>query len=76
MSDIPNILADRYATQSMKSIWSQEGKVILERELWIAVMKAQSELGLNISSNDIEDYEKVKNDVDMNSIMSLSLIHI
>ena len=70
MSDIPNILADRYATQSMKSIWSQEGKVILERELWIAVMKAQSELGLNISSNDIEDYEKVKNDVDMNSIMS------
>ena len=57
MSDIPNILADRYATQSMKSIWSQEGKVILERELWIAVMKAQSELGLNMSSNDIEDYE-------------------
>jgi len=70
MSEIPNILADRYATESMKSIWSQEGKVILERELWIAVMKAQSELGLDISQKDISAYEKVKNDVDIDSIMS------
>tara|TARA_B100001057_G_scaffold466380_1_gene523465 strand:- start:2396 stop:3820 length:1425 start_codon:yes stop_codon:yes gene_type:complete len=70
MSEIPNILADRYATESMKSIWSQEGKVILERELWIAVMKAQSELGLDISQKDISAYEKVKSDVDIDSIMS------
>ena len=67
MSEIPNILADRYATESMKSIWSQEGKVILERELWIAVMKAQSELGLDISQKDISAYEKVKSDVDIDS---------
>ncbi|MAB60043.1 MAG: adenylosuccinate lyase [Verrucomicrobiales bacterium] len=70
MSEIPNILADRYATNSMKSIWSQEGKVILERELWIAVMKAQSELGLDIPQQDISAYEKVKNNVDIDSIMS------
>ena len=70
MSEIPNILADRYATNSMKSIWSQEGKVILERELWIAVMKAQSELGLDIPQQDISAYEKVKSNVDINSIMS------
>ena len=70
MSEIPNILADRYATNSMKSIWSQEGKVILERELWIAVMKAQSELGLDIPQQDISAYEKVKNNVNIDSIMS------
>ena len=70
MSDIPNILADRYATESMNSIWSQEGKVVLERELWIAVMKAQSELGLDISQNDIQDYENVKNNVNIDSIMA------
>lgn len=70
MSDIPNILADRYATESMKSIWSQEGKVVLERELWIAVMKAQSELGLEISQSDIQDYENVKDNVNIDSIMA------
>ncbi|MCP4848327.1 MAG: adenylosuccinate lyase, partial [Verrucomicrobiaceae bacterium] len=53
MSSIPNILAERYATAPMQSIWSPEGKVILEREFWIAVMKAQAELGLDISEKDI-----------------------
>ena len=55
MSEIPNILADRYATEPMKAIWSSEGKVILERELWIAVMKAQAELGLEIPDGLIVD---------------------
>ncbi len=46
MSDsIPNVLAERYATAPMRAIWSGEGKVRLERELWIAVMKAQRDLG-------------------------------
>ena len=69
MSEIPNILADRYATEPMKAIWSSEGKVILERELWIAVMKAQAELGLEIPEEDILAYEEVKNDVNIASIM-------
>ena len=69
MSSIPNVLAERYATAPMQSIWSPEGKVILEREFWIAVMKAQAELGLNISGDDIKAYEKVKDEVDIDSIM-------
>ena len=40
MHKIPNVLAERYATAPMKAIWSAEGKVVLEREFWIAVMKA------------------------------------
>ncbi|NRB45597.1 MAG: adenylosuccinate lyase, partial [Verrucomicrobiales bacterium] len=69
MSEIPNILANRYATEPMRAIWSPEGKVILERELWIAVMKAQAELGLEIPEEDIRSYEKVKDDVNIDSIM-------
>ena len=48
MSVIPNVLAERYASAAMKSIWSAEGRIILEREFWIAVMKAQRDLGLDI----------------------------
>ena len=29
----------------MTAIWSPEDKIIMERQLWIAVMKAQQELG-------------------------------
>lgn len=45
MSVIPNVLAERYASAAMKSIWSAEGRIVLEREFWIAVMKAQKDLG-------------------------------
>ena len=67
---IPNVLAERYATDAMAAIWSPEGKVVLEREFWIAVMKAQAELGLDIPAADIASYEKVKAEVDLDSIMA------
>ena len=70
MSDqIPNVLAERYATAPMRAIWSGEGKVKLERELWIAVMKAQRDLGIRIPDGVIESYEKVKDVVNLESIM-------
>lgn len=65
---IPNVLAERYASSAMMSIWSAEGRVVLEREFWIAVMKAQRDLGLDIPEEDIEAYEAVKNQVDLESI--------
>jgi len=52
----------------MSDIWSQVNKIILERKLWVAVMKAQAELGLNISAATISDYEKVIEKVDLESI--------
>jgi adenylosuccinate lyase len=52
----------------MSDIWSQTNKIILERKLWIAVMKAQQELGLNIPAANIADYEKVIEKVDLDSI--------
>lgn len=67
---IPNVLAERYASAAVKEIWSGEGRIILERELWIAVMKAQAELGLDIPTEAIADYERVKDQVDLESIQN------
>ena len=50
---VPNVLADRYASPAMKALWSTRGRVILEREYWIAVMKAQRDLGLDIPAEAI-----------------------
>ncbi len=55
---IPNVLADRYASPAMRKIWSAEGRIVLERDFWIAVMKSQRELGLPIPEEVIADYEK------------------
>ena len=45
---LPNVLAARYASEPMAAIWSPEHKVVLERQLWIAVLRAQRDLGVDI----------------------------
>jgi adenylosuccinate lyase len=67
---IPNVLAERYASSAIQSIWSAEGRIVLEREFWIAVMKAQKDLGLEIPEEAIAAYERVKENVDTGSIMA------
>jgi len=67
---IPNVLAERYASPALQSIWSAEGRIVLEREFWIAVMKAQRDLGLDVPQEAIEAYEKAKGSVDPASIMA------
>lgn len=70
MSDlITNVLAERYATAPMRALWSAEGKVRLERDYWIAVLKGQRDLGITVPAGVIEAYEKVKDQVDLDSIM-------
>ena len=63
-----SILADRYASQAMKDIWSAHSKILAERNLWITVMKTQANLGFDIPAQAIADYEKVKNQIDLASI--------
>ena len=65
---IPNVLAQRYASTQMNDIWSAEGRIRLERQFWIAVMKAQRTLGLDISDSSIADYEDVIGKIDTESI--------
>jgi adenylosuccinate lyase len=63
-----NVLAERYASAAMGDLWSQRGKVLLERDFWIAVMKAQRDLGVPIPAEAIKDYERVKGQIDLESI--------
>ncbi len=65
---VPNVLAGRYASNDMLAIWSPEAKIVLERELWIAVLRAQSELGVDVPNGVIADYEAVIDHVDLASI--------
>ncbi len=65
---ITNVLAERYASPLIKDLWSPTGRVGIERDYWIAVMKAQRELGLPIPATAIADYEKVKSKIDLAAI--------
>ena len=66
--NIENVLAARYASAEMNELFSVESKIIFERQLWVAILKAQKQLGLDISDTVISDYEAVITKVDLNSI--------
>ena len=63
-----SVLADRYASAEMRKIFSAESKIIAERDLWLAVARAQKKLGHAITEDQIAAYEKVKAKVDLTSI--------
>ncbi|WP_221031379.1 adenylosuccinate lyase [Actomonas aquatica] len=65
---ITNVLAERYASSAIKAIWSPTGRVGIERDYWIAIMKAQRDLGIDIPAKAIASYEKVKDQIDLASI--------
>jgi adenylosuccinate lyase len=69
VSGIPvNVLAQRYASPEMRRLWSERAKVAAERRLWVAVMRAQRDLGVDIPDEAISDYERVVDDIDLESI--------
>jgi adenylosuccinate lyase len=65
---ISNILATRYASAELCSLWAPESKVVLERELWLAVLRTQRDLGVEVPDRVVEDYESVVHVVDLDSI--------
>ncbi|MGH9233320.1 MAG: adenylosuccinate lyase [Acidimicrobiales bacterium] len=65
---LPDVLALRYASEPMVELWSPERKVRLERELWVAVMAAQRDLGVDIPAEALDDYRAVIDTVDLDSI--------
>lgn len=65
---ITNVLATRYASPELAQLWSAEGKIVLERQLWIAVLTAQAQLGMDVPDGVIADYEAVVDQVDLASI--------
>jgi adenylosuccinate lyase len=65
---LPNILATRYAGADLAEIWSPEHKIVLERQLWIAVLQAQRDLGIDVPDGVVEAYQDVIAKVDLDSI--------
>ena len=67
--NISNVLSARYASPDMAEIWSPKNKIILERQLWIAVMKAQKDLGVDVPAEAIAAYEAQVDNVNLASIV-------
>lgn len=65
---IPNVLAARYASPELARVWSPENKVVAERRLWLAVLRAQGDLGVAVPPGVVDDYEAVAGKVDLASI--------
>ncbi|WP_408660581.1 adenylosuccinate lyase [Jatrophihabitans sp.] len=69
---IPNVLAQRYASPAMATLFSPEHKVVLERQLWLAVLTAQQDLGISTPDGAVAAYRTVVeagvDAVDLNSI--------
>ncbi|MEH0970099.1 adenylosuccinate lyase [Micromonospora sp. CPCC 205546] len=65
---IPNVLANRYASPELVALWSPEEKIRMERRLWLAVLRAQRDLGVPVPDGVVEAYERVLDDVDLASI--------
>ncbi|MEV4535427.1 adenylosuccinate lyase [Asanoa sp. NPDC049518] len=68
MTQVPNVLAARYASPELVALWSPTEKVKLERRLWIAVLEAQRDLGIDVPDGAVEAYRAVLDDVDLHSI--------
>ena len=67
-TSVPNVLAARYASAEMVRLWSPEQKIVLERELWLAVLEAQRDLGVAMPDDAIDAYRRVIDQVDLDSI--------
>jgi len=69
---IGNVLANRYASAAMRDVWSAESKIISERRLWLAVLSAQNDLGVELGGDDpalvIKAYQGAVEQVDLASI--------
>jgi len=70
MSDgaVPDVLATRYASPAMAELWAPRTKVVLERRLWLAVLRAQRDLGVAVPDGVVEAYEAVVDRVDLAGI--------
>ena len=69
---VPNVLATRYASPAMRDVWSPEHKIVAERKLWLAVIEAQRDLGVDFGGADpdavLADYRAVLDRVDLDAI--------
>ncbi|MBT5022694.1 adenylosuccinate lyase [Candidatus Woesearchaeota archaeon] len=69
-----NILSSRYASEQINNLFSEESKILLEREFWIELMKLQKESGVNIPQEEITKFENAKNKIDLKEIRDIEKV--
>jgi adenylosuccinate lyase len=60
-----NPLESRYASKEMLSLFSEETKFLYWRDCWIALAEAEKELGLDITSEQIEEMKKNRENLNL-----------
>lgn len=66
--NIPNVLALRYASTPMVTLWSPENTHRLHRAEWTEVMQGQHDLGIDIPQARIDRYRAAIDDINLGSI--------
>lgn len=61
-------LSSRYASQEISYLFSPRFRAISYRKLWLSLAKAQKELGLSISKEQIDEMEKELETIDFDAI--------
>lgn len=74
LQQVPNVLAQRYASSHMRAIWSPENKVRTERELWVAVLAAQKAAGLKVPDEALGAYREQIGNINLASINARELL--
>lgn len=63
-----DVLATRYASAAMRRIWSPTHKIAIERRLWLTVLEVQADMGVPVPDGVVADYERVLEQIDLESI--------
>jgi len=63
-----NPLVTRYASNKMSVLWSERRKTNIWRKLWVALAEAEHELGLPVSSSQINELKSHIDDIDFDLI--------
>lgn len=58
-----NPLITRYSSKEMSQLLSEQKRITLFRELWVALAESQRELGLNITQEQIDQMKKYTSDI-------------
>ena len=64
-------LATRYATRAMVENFADRRRALVFRDLWIALARAERDLGLPISSEQIEALERAREQIDLDRVAEL-----
>jgi len=71
MSDYESPLATRYATRAMLENFSDRRRALLWRDLWIALARAEHELGLPVRAEQVAALEQARETIDFTRVAAL-----